>query len=1045
MATTFLPVANIDWNELLDSAPLSKTNNAAVSRSKYRGRDVAVKQLRQGVDARQEVDLLNSLRHRNIVQFIGVSSALGNLMIVTEFAQHGSLFDYIQKHELAFDRITQWAMDISNGMRYLHEEAPVPIIHRDLKSMNVLICDNLVAKICDFGCSKEFVSTTQMSFVGTCAWMAPEVLRSEPVSEKCDVYSFGVVLWEMLTGQIPFQNLQSPQVMWLVGQLQKRPPIPAQCPLSFSTLIESCWVDNPPQRPSFRAILRQLEFIQSSDDLPSATDSFVKSKHTWQRDVDSQLSVMLKELREYQQSLSDRELRLRQMERQYQSIFAPTIITAPRSAWNAGRPSIGSSVGGLPQPVPAGATSGANVNVVGLRSGRSGAINWTEDDVGAWLSGLGNELSAYGGVFSTNNIAGKHLVELDHSTLQDIGVKSIVHRRLLLQQIEGLRYVSDFPSLDGSKSGLAASDAATTSSRARPPIMPASAPPGSQYFMSPHLPSAASTPISAGYPNSMGAVPRSGSSGQTTQSRLPVKILVWSRRSKIDLNSCGLALQNAPATPSTSTAVTPSLLSPRHTTSSVPVGGGSITTQIILPTHHSEVHSSPTLFASSTLNPGAGPLSAPVTPVREQPPLFEWTLFVSLDREADVPDYVSEVKFALGPDSLMTSKDVYKSPPFIHKIRSSTACDAIVYVHFNPSLFKTQVIKVVHKLSIDGADSATATPPSTIGSAWSSRQSNLSSESSTASSSSSSKSRLMQRTPVDSLSVAEDFAQYFDKCSERAVDLEIKAAAIDVIAHRLHLLSMPDAPHWDAAQAIYPTAVADASPKSTNNNSNNNNNNHNSNTNTSRAAFTLGTPPSRPPRASDPNSRSQTPQGREGTPRPHSTTSGSHSRSARRTTDSRNGDSSVKRHPSSGGASTPASRSTPATPSSASSAASDASSPNFPAQANLSFGSLRSPDPAVAEPTKSPPPVAATTNPRTPKKSSRKPKNASGQSPASSTGLYFGSVPATEVPLDRSQLPRMGSAPAMFGDVSADEINHFQASPVVQRNASFSDARRPPS
>ena len=60
-------------------------------------------------------------------------------------------------------------------MHYLHEEALVPIIHRDLKSMNVLICDSLVAKICDFGCSKEFVATTQMSFVGTCAWMAPEV------------------------------------------------------------------------------------------------------------------------------------------------------------------------------------------------------------------------------------------------------------------------------------------------------------------------------------------------------------------------------------------------------------------------------------------------------------------------------------------------------------------------------------------------------------------------------------------------------------------------------------------------------------------------------------------------------------------------------------------------------------------------------------------------------------------------------------------------------------------------------------------------------
>ncbi|MEQ2242142.1 hypothetical protein ILYODFUR_032818 [Ilyodon furcidens] len=80
-------------------------------------------------------------------------------------------------------------------MHYLHAEAPVKVIHRDLKSRNVVMTADKVLKICDFGASKFLSHTTHMTVVGTFPWMAPEVIQSLPVSETCDAYSYGVVSW----------------------------------------------------------------------------------------------------------------------------------------------------------------------------------------------------------------------------------------------------------------------------------------------------------------------------------------------------------------------------------------------------------------------------------------------------------------------------------------------------------------------------------------------------------------------------------------------------------------------------------------------------------------------------------------------------------------------------------------------------------------------------------------------------------------------------------------------------------------------------------
>jgi sterile alpha motif and leucine zipper-containing kinase AZK len=132
----------------------------------------------------------------------------------------------------------------SSGMNYLHYEAPIPVIHRDLKSRNVVIAMDLTAKICDFGSSKFHAHTTKMSLVGTYPWMAPEIIKGLSVTPACDVYSYSVVLWEILTCEVPFKGLEGLQVAWLVVK-GERLTVPQSCPLSFANLMQRCWEAEP--------------------------------------------------------------------------------------------------------------------------------------------------------------------------------------------------------------------------------------------------------------------------------------------------------------------------------------------------------------------------------------------------------------------------------------------------------------------------------------------------------------------------------------------------------------------------------------------------------------------------------------------------------------------------------------------------------------------------------------------------------------------------------------------------------------------------------
>lgn len=209
----------------------------------------------------QEVYILRKVRHKNVVQFIGACTKNPNLCIVTEFMSRGSVYDFLHKQRGVFKlpSLLKVAIDISKGMNYLHQNN---IIHRDLKTANLLMDENEVVKVADFGVARvQAQSGVMTAETGTYRWMAPEVIEHKAYDHKADVFSFGIVLWELLTGELPYSQLTPLQAA--VGVVQKglRPIIPRDTNRRLAELLERCWQQDAAQRPEFSEILEILQLI----------------------------------------------------------------------------------------------------------------------------------------------------------------------------------------------------------------------------------------------------------------------------------------------------------------------------------------------------------------------------------------------------------------------------------------------------------------------------------------------------------------------------------------------------------------------------------------------------------------------------------------------------------------------------------------------------------------------------------------------------------------------------------------------------------------
>ncbi|XP_058809032.1 mitogen-activated protein kinase kinase kinase 10 isoform X2 [Phymastichus coffea] len=311
----------IDFEELQLEEVIGVGGFGKVYRGFWDKKEVAVKAARQDPDeepnvtlqnVRQEAKLFWLLKHENIVQLEGVCLKMPNMCLVMEYARGGSLNRVLSGRKIRPDVLVDWAIQIARGMDYLHNKAPISLIHRDLKSSNVLLSEPIenddfqckTLKITDFGLAREVYKTTRMSAAGTYAWMAPEVIKKSTFSKASDVWSYGVLLWELLTGETPYKGIDALAVAYGVAVNKLTLPIPTTCPQPWRYLMEACWASDSHCRPGFAEILIALDEVRSAF---AATPH--ESFHTMQEDWRLEIEQVLHGLR-----MKEKELRCREEE-----------------------------------------------------------------------------------------------------------------------------------------------------------------------------------------------------------------------------------------------------------------------------------------------------------------------------------------------------------------------------------------------------------------------------------------------------------------------------------------------------------------------------------------------------------------------------------------------------------------------------------------------------------------------------------------------------------------------------------------------------------
>ncbi|KAK3007214.1 hypothetical protein RJ639_017500 [Escallonia herrerae] len=256
---------NIDFSELNYGPRIGIGFFGEVFRGIWNGTEVAIKVLlEQGLtvenieDFCNEISILSRLRHPNVILFLGACTSPPRLSMVTEFMDMGSLYYLIhvsgQKKRLSWRRRLEMLCDICRGLMSIHR---MKVAHRDLKSANCLVNKRWTVKICDFGLSRVLTTRPMRdsSSAGTPEWMAPELIRHDPFTEKCDIFSLGVIIWELYTLNRPWEGVPSVQVVYAVANDGLRLEIP-EGPLG--ELIADCWAE-PEERPSCEEILSRLQ------------------------------------------------------------------------------------------------------------------------------------------------------------------------------------------------------------------------------------------------------------------------------------------------------------------------------------------------------------------------------------------------------------------------------------------------------------------------------------------------------------------------------------------------------------------------------------------------------------------------------------------------------------------------------------------------------------------------------------------------------------------------------------------------------------------
>lgn len=261
----------ISFDELTIQTKVGQGGFGEVFLGKWNGMKVAIKKLsvsqfknRENIHRFiNEIDVISSLRHPNVVLYIGASIDQYDYYLITEYLPKGSLFDYMRKDKRKFSEREQIhiAYEIAIALNYLHSRS---IVHCDLKSSNILIDDNWKIKISDFGLS-QFIRDNEYNRgkIGTPHWMAPEILKGGNYEYSSDIYSFGMILWEILKNEIPYYGLNPYQIYNLVVQDKKIVDIPTEGHVVLIDIIKKCLEFNPTDRPLLKDIVNTLGKVKN--------------------------------------------------------------------------------------------------------------------------------------------------------------------------------------------------------------------------------------------------------------------------------------------------------------------------------------------------------------------------------------------------------------------------------------------------------------------------------------------------------------------------------------------------------------------------------------------------------------------------------------------------------------------------------------------------------------------------------------------------------------------------------------------------------------
>lgn len=259
------------WEISRDSIKLDKRLGAGQFGEVWQGlwngtTPVAVKTLKTGTmsaaDFLKEASIMKQMRHPKLIQLYAVCTLEEPIYIVTELMKYGSLLDYLHDKSttLRLEQLVDMCAQIAAGMAYLEAQN---FIHRDLAARNILVAENNICKVADFGLSRvleredEYTAKEGAKF--PIKWTSPEAAMHNRFSIKSDVWSFGIVLMEVVTyGRIPYPGMNNAEVLQQVERGYRMASPPGTPPLMYEIMTD-CWKTAPDERPTFESLQYRLE------------------------------------------------------------------------------------------------------------------------------------------------------------------------------------------------------------------------------------------------------------------------------------------------------------------------------------------------------------------------------------------------------------------------------------------------------------------------------------------------------------------------------------------------------------------------------------------------------------------------------------------------------------------------------------------------------------------------------------------------------------------------------------------------------------------